>query len=400
MRTRAAKSHGASTSMNRCRFAAFPLISKGTTGTTTGTAASTRRSGHAGTRSRASTNTAAETTPTRTQHAPATVTAYSSIGRANPRSTTSRGSRCRYPAYGRSSESTGPSASRSRKKGPPSSAQTVARVTGPRRYQAPAVATTSTTSAATAVGRSPRARGPSPADATGDIALVRYRRTARTAATRRGVREDGPVTDSRVTRRALARRYLSAWIGFSAGGRFSQALATVMLLFAFGQPTVHALVGTAGTWAVLVTLVVLAGLSLLGQRYRIEWHGVLPLSLLAFVGYCALSVLWSEYSWVALRGFVATVCFIGLGLYLALGRDLVQVIRASGDAFRILLVVALGLEVLSGLVIDLPIPALRHPRRHRGTAARSRASAEPATSWASSPRSHSSPSWSSSSPGR
>lgn len=155
----------------------------------------------------------------------------------------------------------------------------------------------------------------------------------------------------------LARRYLSAWIGFSAGGRFSQALATVIVLFAFGQPTVEALVGTAGVWAVLVTLFVLAGLSLLGQRYRIEWHGVLPLSLLAFVGYCALSVLWSEYSWVALRGLVATVCFIGLGLYLALGRDLVQVIRASGDAFRILLVVALGLEVLSGLVLDVPIPA-------------------------------------------
>ncbi|MGU3410092.1 exopolysaccharide production protein [Microbacterium sp. M1A1_1b] len=165
------------------------------------------------------------------------------------------------------------------------------------------------------------------------------------------------MTDHRVTRRALARRYLSAWIGFSAGGRFSQALATVVLLFAFGQPTVHALVGTAGTWAILVTLVVLAGLSLLGQRYRIEWHGVLPLSLLAFVGYCALSVLWSEYSWVALRGFVATVCFIGLGLYLALGRDLVQVIRAAGDAFRILLVVALSLEVLSGLVLDVPLPA-------------------------------------------
>jgi O-antigen ligase len=159
-----------------------------------------------------------------------------------------------------------------------------------------------------------------------------------------------------VTRRALGRRYLSAWIGFSAGGRFSQALATVILMFAFGQPTVQALVGSAGTWAVLVTLVVLGGLSLLGQRYRIEWHGVLPLSLLAFVGYCALSVLWSEYSWVALRGFAATLGFIGLGLYLALGRDLVQVIRASGDAFRILLVVALGLEVLSGLVLDVPIP--------------------------------------------
>lgn len=90
------------------------------------------------------------------------------------------------------------------------------------------------------------------------------------------VRQDGRVTDGRVSRQVLGRRYLSAWIGFSAGGRFSQALATVIVLFGFGQPTVETLVGQAGTWAVLVTLFVLAGLSLLGQRYRIEWHGVLP----------------------------------------------------------------------------------------------------------------------------
>ncbi|PZE84961.1 O-antigen ligase family protein [Curtobacterium sp. MCBD17_032] len=166
------------------------------------------------------------------------------------------------------------------------------------------------------------------------------------------------MTDGRLTRRVRARRYLSAWIGFSAGGHFSQALATVIVLFAFGQPTAEALLGTAGVDAALAVLFLLAGLSLLGQRYRIEWHGVLPLSLLAFVGYCALSVLWSEYSWVALRGTVSTVGFVGLGLYLALGRDLVQVIRASGDAFRIMLVTALGLEVLSGLVLDVPFPAL------------------------------------------
>lgn len=166
------------------------------------------------------------------------------------------------------------------------------------------------------------------------------------------------MTDRGPSRRQLSRRYLSAWIGFSAGGRFSQALATVIVVFAFGEPTVTTLLGEPGRWAVLVTLVVLAGLSLLGQRYRIEWHGVLPLSLLAFVGFDALSVLWSDYQWVALRGLVETVAFVSLGLYLALGRDLVQVIRASGDAFRILLAVALGLEVLSGLVLDVPITAL------------------------------------------
>ncbi|KQO62158.1 O-antigen ligase family protein [Curtobacterium sp. Leaf261] len=159
-------------------------------------------------------------------------------------------------------------------------------------------------------------------------------------------------------RRVVTRRYLSAWIGFSAGGRFAQALSTVIVLFAFAAPTVHVLVGTPGVWAILGSLVVLAGLSLLGQRYRIEWHGVLPLSLMGLVLYMALSVLWSTYSWASLRGFTGTVCFIALGLYLALGRDLVQLVRACGDAFRIIIVTSLGLEILSGLVIDVPISSL------------------------------------------
>jgi O-antigen ligase len=173
----------------------------------------------------------------------------------------------------------------------------------------------------------------------------------------RRMRDNGRVI-AEPGRRIVARRYVSAWIGFSAGGRFSQALSTAIVVFAFGAPTVHVVLGTAGTWAVLASLVVLAGLSLLGQRYRIEWHGVLPLSLLGLVGYMALSVLWSTYSWASLRGFTATVLFIALGLYLALGRDLVQLVRASGDAFRILMVTSLGLEVLSGLVIDVPITSL------------------------------------------
>ena len=40
--------------------------------------------------------------------------------------------------------------------------------------------------------------------------------------------------------------------------------------------------------AVLGSLVVLAGLSLFGARHRIEWHGILPVSLLALFGLMAL----------------------------------------------------------------------------------------------------------------
>ena len=160
------------------------------------------------------------------------------------------------------------------------------------------------------------------------------------------------------TRRDPARRYLSAWIGFSAGGHFSQALAVAIVLYAFSTHTVRALMGWPGSLAVLASLVVLAGLSLFGARHRIEWHGILPVSLLALFGLMALSVLWSRYTWISIGGTAYAVGFGLLGLYLALGRDLVQVVRAAGDALRILLVASLALEVLSGILVDTPFPFL------------------------------------------
>ncbi|MCU1526588.1 MAG: hypothetical protein JWP75_351 [Frondihabitans sp.] len=154
------------------------------------------------------------------------------------------------------------------------------------------------------------------------------------------------------------RRYLSAWIGFSAGGQFSQALTVTILLYSLGINAVRALVGWPGSIGILATLVVLSSLSLFGARHRIEWRGILPLSLIALFGFLAVSVFWSQYTWVTIGGIVYAFAFGALGMYLALGRDLVQVIRATGDALRILLTVSLALEILSGLVIDQPIPVL------------------------------------------
>ncbi|BDZ51503.1 hypothetical protein GCM10025867_37440 [Frondihabitans sucicola] len=159
-------------------------------------------------------------------------------------------------------------------------------------------------------------------------------------------------------RRDPPRRYLSAWIGFSAGGTFSQSLTVAILLYALGIHTVRALIGWPGSIAVLATLVVLASLSLLGARHRIEWRGILPISLLGLFGFLGVSVFWSQYTWVTVGGVFYALAFGALGMYLALGRDLVQVIRATGDALRILLTISLSLEVLSGLLIDQPISFL------------------------------------------
>ena len=157
------------------------------------------------------------------------------------------------------------------------------------------------------------------------------------------------------SRRDPLRRYLSAWIGFSAGGQFSQAVSVAIVLFAFSTQAIRSVMGWPGALAVLATLIVLAALSLFGARHHVEWHGILPVSLIALFGFMGLSVFWSEYTWVTVGGASYALGFGALGIYLALGRDLVQVVRAFGDALRVLLVASMALEVLSGLLIDQPI---------------------------------------------
>ncbi|MFC0682059.1 hypothetical protein ACFFGH_29860 [Lysobacter korlensis] len=161
-----------------------------------------------------------------------------------------------------------------------------------------------------------------------------------------------------MTPRRSAGERLELFAEFVATPRFNRALTVTILTFAFAAHAVRALVGWPGAIAILVALDVLAAVSLYGQRARIEWRGLLPISLLAFFTWIGLSVLWSEYTWSTIGGVAYAAAFGLLGIYLALGRDLIQVVRGTGDALRALLLVSLALEVVSGLLLDTRIPFL------------------------------------------
>jgi O-antigen ligase len=116
--------------------------------------------------------------------------------------------------------------------------------------------------------------------------------------------------------------------------------------------------GWPGLVAVIVTLNALAAFSLVARRRSIEWHGLLPLSILLFVGWCTLSVVWSDYPVATLGGIGYQLAFAFLAIYVGLARDTIQVVRAVGDVLRVLLSASIALEVLSGLLLDLPITFL------------------------------------------
>lgn len=142
---------------------------------------------------------------------------------------------------------------------------------------------------------------------------------------------------------------------FAAHPRFAHALALVTLFAALVPSFVRSLVGWPGEIAILCALVLLAGLSLVGQWPRIEWRGLPPVSLMLLAAWMLLSVAWSEYTRASAAGVAYAAVFAALGVYLALGRDLIQLVRAAGDALRAVLVISFALEILSGLLIDTPI---------------------------------------------
>ncbi|MBM7830048.1 O-antigen ligase [Agromyces cerinus] len=157
------------------------------------------------------------------------------------------------------------------------------------------------------------------------------------------------MTSNAPTGRADA---LRAFVG---SARFAQALSLIAIGLAFSTHALRATIGWPGVLAALLALLLLCGASLVTRWRVIEWYGILPLTILVFVGWCAASVIWSTTPGASALRVGYLVAYGVLGVYIALMRDTIQIVRAVGDVLRVLLAVSLALEVLSGILLDVPI---------------------------------------------
>jgi O-antigen ligase len=150
---------------------------------------------------------------------------------------------------------------------------------------------------------------------------------------------------------------------FAGSARFAQALTLVAVGFAFSTHAVRSLIGWPGLIGVLAGLLALCAVSLVARWRAVEWYGILPITILVFVGWCTASVLWSSAPGSNAPAITAIrvlylLAFAFIGVYVALMRDTIQIVRAFGDVMRLLLGVSLALEVLSGVLLDIPIAVL------------------------------------------
>lgn len=153
------------------------------------------------------------------------------------------------------------------------------------------------------------------------------------------------------------REVAAAFAGLLRSPRFSAVLATTGVgIAALSYPLIR-LTGWAGYLAALSGLVTLMVVVLMARRAELE-RELPPISLLIFLGWAAISVVWSEYQWVTVGGVAYLVGYAFVGVFIAYTRDTIQIVRGWGDVLRVVLGASLAIEIFSGILIDAPIPFL------------------------------------------
>lgn len=143
-----------------------------------------------------------------------------------------------------------------------------------------------------------------------------------------------------------------------ASPRMAWTLSVVSIMTAIATQFIVRLIGWPGLVAIVAGLGLLSIGVLLANRSMLDWTGLLPISLLAFLAWCGLSIFWSQYQWATLGALAYQLVFALIGVTIALTRDSIQVVRAFGDCLRVVLGASFVLEIFAGLLIDSPIPAL------------------------------------------
>lgn len=161
-----------------------------------------------------------------------------------------------------------------------------------------------------------------------------------------------------MSERKLGSALVSALASFLMSPRFATALTTVIVGVAVLAYAIRQTMGWAGLIGILGMLVMLAGASAFVRREELDWRSALPISLLIFLGWAILSLVWSNYHWATLGGLLYLGSFTALGLYIALMRDTIQIVRAFGDVLRTTLVASLVIELVVGLLLDTHVSLL------------------------------------------
>lgn len=142
----------------------------------------------------------------------------------------------------------------------------------------------------------------------------------------------------------------------SAG--FARAYTLTALAAVFSAFTLQRVAGVVTYITIVAGLVTVGAGMLVARRREISLLRLIPTTLVAYLGWALVSVALNTDQRQSLWGWVTIAALAFLAVVIAHVRDTLQTVRALGDVMRWLLGISLGVEILAGLLLDMPFPFL------------------------------------------
>lgn len=155
------------------------------------------------------------------------------------------------------------------------------------------------------------------------------------------------------------RRAPQGWLGaLLASASFARAFTLTVLGAVFASFAIERLAGRITYISIIVGLCVIGIGMLIARREEISLVRLVPSTLVLFLGWALVSVFWSSDGAISFWSWVTTAALALLAVVMGHVRDTLQTARALGDVLRALLATSLAVEVLSGVLLDIPFPFL------------------------------------------
>lgn len=135
----------------------------------------------------------------------------------------------------------------------------------------------------------------------------------------------------------------------------ARAYTLTVLAAVFSSFAIERIAGRVTYATIIVALCALSVAILVARRREVSFVRLVPTTLVIFLAWALLSVFWSRDAPTSFWSWVSTAGLALLAITIGQVRDTLQTARALGDVMRWILSISLGLEILSGVLLDMPL---------------------------------------------
>lgn len=143
-----------------------------------------------------------------------------------------------------------------------------------------------------------------------------------------------------------------------ASAEMARAYTFAVMLAVLSSFLIERISGSVTLIAVVAALCLIGAAILIVRREELSVLRIAPTSLIIFVLWALVTTAWSTHTPASIRNWTALLGIALLAITVGHIRDTLQTVRALGDALRWVLGISLGLEIMSGILIDMPIAFL------------------------------------------